>query len=336
MSDDAKDFPVISETELPPARSRGWGLLPSIRDRDTLPQQRPGTVLVFNDGSRWTQARGRLKGTEDFVVDAVAVSVVRTRERIVDVDLEIHSKDPADDFGVLVRFACRVTNPELVAKELGPVDLSHDLKMYLEEDQELQVRGIRHTVSDIHEVRRLVNARVRAYCDETLPNLPGIAVRLSAVDVMTPVDLKEHMRRMRTERWDEEFKTLTAAHEDGDVRRLAVYLADPASAAAMAMLRDKIDVEKIVTAAYADRRTQDDNLLEILKLLERTGWVDGYAVDTRALFGRLMDRLTGGAPPLRVDATVVPEQRQGDGVVIPALDRAGGSDEERFTIGDDR
>jgi len=187
MASDDKDFPVISETELPVVRRRGWGMLPSFRDPNDLPAQRPGTTLVFSNGRRWVEARGRIKGTEDFVVDAMAVSVVVTRERVIEVDMRIPSKDPTEDFAVRVGFSCRVTAPELVA-ELGPIDIVDRLRRFLFEDRGLYQRGIDYPVGELHQVRHQVGVRVRSYCDEVPPNIAGLEIRLSSVDVLTNED----------------------------------------------------------------------------------------------------------------------------------------------------
>ena len=188
MPSDHKDFPVISETELPAARRRGWGILPSVRDPSGLPAQRPGTTLVFSNGTRWVEARGRIKGSEDFVVDAMVVSVVHTRERVIDVDVRIPSKDPAEDFAVQVGFSCRVTSPELVA-ELGPIDIVDRLRRFLLEDWKLRLRGAEFMTEEVHQVRHQVEVRLRSYCDEVPPRIPGLEIRLSSVDVLTNKEL---------------------------------------------------------------------------------------------------------------------------------------------------
>jgi hypothetical protein len=334
MAGDDKDFPVIFETELPKARKRI--LLPDVREPDGLPVQRPGTTLVFNNGKKWVQARGRIKGTEEFVVDATEVSVVRTRERVVDVDVKIPSKDLAEDFGVLVGFSCKVTKPDLVAEQ-GPIDIVDRLRRYLLEDRKLRQRGTEYTVDELHQVRHQVEVRVRSYCDEVPPSIPGLEIRLSSVDVLTSADLLAHKKRMRDAQWNDEFTTLTSGHEDIQVRRLSTFLSDPASAAAFAFLREKIDMEKIVTAAYADRRTQDENLLEFLKLLERNGKIDLLPVDARILVTRLLDRLGGTGGPVRVDATI---GGAGAAVTMDAEARtsidasSSPADDDRFTVGD--
>jgi hypothetical protein len=211
MANDDKDFPVISEIELPVVRRRGWGILPSVRDPADLPAQRPGTTLVFGNGKRWVEARGRLKGTEDFVVDAMTVSVVHTRERVIDVDTRIPSKDPAEDFAVLVGFSCRVTRPELVA-EVGPIDVVDRLRRFLLEDRKLRQRGVEHTPEEVHQVRHQVDVRLRSYCDEVPPSIPGLEIRLSSVDVLTNEDFLARREPWSDLHGNEEFATFTTIH----------------------------------------------------------------------------------------------------------------------------
>lgn len=322
MASDDKDFPIISETALPNLRRRMWGILPTVREPTGLPPQRPGTALVFSDGKKWVEAQGRIKGNEDFVVRAMAVSVVRTRERVVGVAVRIPSKDPADDFALLVGFWCKVTRPELVA-EVGPIDVVDRLRRFLHGDGKLRQRGSEYTMEQLHQVRHQVEVRVRSYCEEVPPTIAGLAVRLSSVDVLTNDDLLAHQQRARELRWNDEFHTLTAMHADADVRRLASYVSDPA---AFTFLRE-IDLDRIVAAAYADRRTQDENLFEFLSLLVRNGRIDLLPVDARGLVARLLDRLAGPRGPVRVDAPMT-----GTG---PAVDAPGSSaDEVRFMVAD--
>jgi len=336
MASDDKDFPVISEIELPVARRRGWGILPPVRDPNDLPAQRPGTTLVFSNGKRWVEARGRIKGSEDFVVDAMAVSVVRTRERVINVDVKIPSKDLADDFVVLAGFSCRVTRPELVA-ELGPIDIVDRLRRFLLEDRKLRQRGVEYSVDEHHQVRHQVEVRLRSYCDEVMPSVPGLEIRLSSVDVLTNEDILARGKRMRDLHWNDEFSTLTAMHEDADVRQLATYVSDPASATAFAYLRENTDITKVAIAAYADRRTRDESLLELLQLLERCGKDDLLRVDARVLVTRLVDRLGGTRDPVRGDATAVGAEPVASSDIAARSSIAASStaaDKEPFTVGD--
>jgi hypothetical protein len=288
------DFPIISETSLGEARKRWGGIIPSIREG--LPQPQAGTVLVFGDGRRWTQARGRVKGTEDFVVDATTVTIVQTRTRTMDVDVAIPSADHADDFTVMASFQCRVTSPELVAEQ-GPIDVIALLRSYLQQDNELMVRGIKHTVEQVHEVRRLVQARVRAYYDEFAPRIPGLETTLVSVQVLTPADLRKHAEGIRDARWARELAELVGQHEDADAQRLAERLRDPEYVAALAVGRDKIDLGRLVESVYADRTTKDANLLEFLKLLEKNGQLDRMPIDGQVLVTRLVERLGGATGP---------------------------------------
>ena len=113
-----EDFPILQELALNVVRKRWAGVIPTKRDRADIPVQRPGTLLVFNDGKMWTSALRRVAGTESFVVDALSVSVVWTRTREVEVEVPIPSANPADDFTVLARFTCRVERAGLVAEQV--------------------------------------------------------------------------------------------------------------------------------------------------------------------------------------------------------------------------
>lgn len=327
-ADEHKDFPVSLEKELGKPRKRFAGLLVT-RDLSELPPQRPGTLLVFHNGSTWTVAHGRIKGSEDYVVEALSVSVVQSRMREIEVEVRIPSKDPADDFTVVAGFACQVTRPELIAEQ-GPFSVVKRLQTYLTKDAELLTKGMGYTVDEIHDVRYAVEARVRAYCAEVPPGIAGLEALLTTVQVLTPIDLKAHRERVRNAKWEREVTELLAKHEDQDVRRLAEIFRDPAAMAALGTVRDKVDLDKLIAGAYADRRTQDANLLEFLKILEKGGQLDSVPIDGRILIEHLIQRYGGATSPVKATATVGHES--------PAVLRAdngesiGHPDADRFTL----
>ena len=264
----AEDFPILHELALGVARKRWGGVIPSKRPRGEIPVQQPGTLLVFNDGRTWTSAQGRVAGTESFVVDALSVSVVWTRMRDVEVEVPIPSANPADDFTVLARFTCRVEKPELVAEQ-GPIDVARILGNFLRQDRGLHSKGEQFTIDEIHHVRHAVDARVRAFCDEVSPHIPGLEVTLSSVEVLTPADLRVHKKAIRDAVWAREISEKLAEFEHADAQELARLFREPEYIAALGVQRGTVDLGKLVVDAYADRRTKDSNLLEFLKLLEQ-------------------------------------------------------------------
>jgi hypothetical protein len=288
----AYDYPILLEKALPAPPKRFLGIIPSRRDLAELPVATPGTVLVFHNGGNWERARGRLTGTEPYVVDALCVSVVQTRSRDIEVYLKIPSASAADDFTILARFTCRVTSPEVIAAH-GPLDVPKILGNFLRKDRGLLTKGQETPIEEVHQIRVKVHARVRAYCDETSPDIPGLDVALSSVEVLTPGDFRRHRTAMRDAVWSRELAELLAQHEDADVRRLGVIFAQPESAAALGVVRGQLDVGNLAARLYADRHTKDTNILELLKLLEKNGQLDRLPINGQALVNTLMERLTG-------------------------------------------
>src|SRR4051794_38098392 len=92
-------YPIVEELTLAPPRRTIFG---SRRDVAELPQQRPGTVLVFATpgGHEVLSGARHFNGREDVIIDAVAVSVIDTRERIVTIPVELPSGTVADSFHV--------------------------------------------------------------------------------------------------------------------------------------------------------------------------------------------------------------------------------------------
>ena len=48
---------------------------------------------------------------------------------------------------------------------------------------------------EVHQVRHLLDVRLRSYCDEVPPNIPGLEIRLSSVDVLTNEDFLARRNR---------------------------------------------------------------------------------------------------------------------------------------------
>jgi hypothetical protein len=325
-------FP-IEEIPLSPVPKRFLGLIPAQRAAAEIPPQRPGTVLVFNTGEKWVEARGPIRGTESFVVGAVAVSIVQTRPEEVNVRIDIPSAGLADKFTILSRFACRVMEPARVA-EHGPIDVSGALANFLRKDRKLLTLGVSTEVADLQVLRDRVDARVRAWCDEAPPPIPGLEAELWSVELLTPEALLRHHEQMRDARLARELAVLLASHEDEDAHRLAERITQPEYLAALGVLRDKVDLTQLIADVYADRKTKDANILEFLKLLEKNGQLDRLPIDGRLLVQTLMTRLAGtpadglpagGDHALAIDTATLQQ----------SIDSSAKRKEKRFAVDDD-
>jgi hypothetical protein len=294
---DDSDFPVLFERGLGEPRRRVFGLLAGVRDRSEIPLQRPGTVLLFYDGRVWTQATGRVSGAEEFVRRALAVSVVWTRNRHVNVEFSIPSLDPADDFTVVATFRCVVTSTRDAAEE-GPIDVVERLRSFLQRDQALLHSGVQHRVEALHAVRQRVAQRVREYCAAEAPGIAGVSVDLMTASVLTPEGLRAHTRKVRDARWAHDLAELIGEHGDVDAKRLATRFDDPEFVDALAPSRDEIDLGNLVVDEYADQKTKDAYLLELLTRLDKNGRLAQLPNEGRTLVNRLFERYGDGEQSL--------------------------------------
>lgn len=297
-------YPVLLEQALPPPQRRVLG---ARRDPAELPTPDPGTVLVFRVGGQYEEARadGHLRGTEPNVVNATAVSVVDVRERLLPVELTLHSARPADDFVVRLHFRCRVTRASSVA-QAALTDLAMLLASHIQEDDKLRTLTTDFTVEEINAVRRQVDARIRAYWMLAPPQHPGIEIGLVSVEVLTPGDLRTQSRRVRDARWDDELRDLASASEGRDVDRIAELIRQgPEVVAALGVSRNEINVGELLAQLIDDRRQHDERLMEITRALAKDGHFDRIPIDARAMVDAFLARATGASPAAALKAETV-------------------------------
>jgi hypothetical protein len=200
MSADHGDpFPVVEERRLPAVvdsrpssvkPTRVGGLLLRTRavrrrEPDELPQRPPGTQLVFDvDGTyRLFPDQGRLTGTEQYVLDALAVACVDLRPRLIIIPIELGSATSMADFPVNIGFRCRVTDPAAVAQD-GLTDLRPVLTSYLYQDRRLGSLTADLVPARYNEARRRIQAHVTAYCQVSPPICTGLEILLATVEVL--------------------------------------------------------------------------------------------------------------------------------------------------------
>ncbi|MEV6925875.1 hypothetical protein AB0M46_15445 [Dactylosporangium sp. NPDC051485] len=325
------DYPV-REIALGLVPRRGLGLIPARRNPATLPAQQPGVALIFSTGDKWQVARGAIAGTESYVTSAVSVSVVQTREKDIEVDVPIPSNSHIDEFTVRCRFQCQVTDP-VVAAQRGPIDLVKMLQNFLRADRGLLVKGQETDIGDVRELRIKVDARVRAWCRETTPNIPGLRVTLESVEVLTPIAMIEHLRGLRDAQWARQLAVLLGSYEDEDATALAEKITQPAYVRALGVIRDKIDLQKLADDVHADQATKDANILELLRVLEKNGQLDQLPFDGRILVNTLVSRLAGASKDALPAGSATAEigLRSAD---LRKLESTNSSKEGRFAIKD--
>jgi hypothetical protein len=323
----SQPYPILKERTLGPVRRR-W-LLGGRRDPAELPEQPPGTVLVFeaNGAYRAFHERRHLTGAEELVIDAVSVSVVDVRRRDVVVDLEIASASPANDFLIRASFRCTVTRPEaIVAARLA--DVSKVLRDYLCGDAELTTLGMERSVEAINEVRRHVAARLDSYVAVVPPEIDGMNVELSAVQVLTPPRLRDHATELQGEKWREEIEELRQAFEGADVERISEILQDQLKTVALGISRHQVHIGEVMNRqeALADRKME--YLLRMIEAMP-AGALDFLPVDTKRLLDTLTRHVVGPDQSLHGELPSA-NSPNGDVKIRPSLPELGrGRDVER-------
>lgn len=191
-------YPIISQTQLKEAERRGlWKMRGPSRAEAEIPRLNPHEVRVFRVDGHFVVDDGRHKRDDNRVVNATSVSVVNMRRGAdVAASFEIDSQDAAK-FTVQVNFTCSVIDPITVVRD-GQHDASDSLLAYMKGYQPLFELGLKHSLTDINTVRREAGMHVKAYMMMSPPQIPGMAITLANVQVMTPVELAEYEKRRRS------------------------------------------------------------------------------------------------------------------------------------------
>lgn len=188
-----RPYPIVRQRALDPAGKRGI-LGRRTRTADEMLVAEAGHVLVYRvDGTYIVDNAVRDKRHEE-VVKATHVSVVDvSHEMPVHVELKIPSAD-ANEFTVVVTFACTVTDPATVVQD-GVLDLRNTLTTYLRGHHRIFELGQEFPLSRVNEVRSRVNAQIRAYEMVTPMLKPGMRIMVAAVEVLTPENIAEFERQ---------------------------------------------------------------------------------------------------------------------------------------------
>lgn len=290
-------YPVLEERPLPavPRRFMRGGR----RDLGQLPEWRLGCVFVFHAGHNRIALRehAHLTGTEEAVVDAVAVSVVDVRPRAIIAQLVLPSASAADDFTVRASFRCQVTEPEVVAGH-GAFDLGWQLERHLARDHKLLGLGASHSVERIAEVRELVDARVEAYWEYHPLELAGLSISFTSASVLTPTELRAHEQQMRDERWRQDLVKLTSTAEDAEIERMKGLIAGGSGAlTALGLARKEIHSADAVRDARESEQLVTAHLTEAVRIMQDSGRLDYVGIDSTGLVAAWYQQLTGRAMP---------------------------------------
>ncbi|GAA2719209.1 hypothetical protein [Actinocorallia aurantiaca] len=199
-------YPIVEIRALAPVGKSGvFGLGTRRRGWDELPPPRANQARVYLVGGRHIVDKGRLAHDDETVVEATEVTVVDlSQNRSVEVEVVIPSAD-ANKFTVQATFLCTVTDPEQVVR-LGQAEAHVVLLGYLRQYHRLFQLGLAYGISQVNEVRLMVQSQLESYYEHVRPETPGMRVLLTSIEVLTPDELVHHHRT----RFDKQQGHLTA------------------------------------------------------------------------------------------------------------------------------
>ncbi|MFD1149841.1 hypothetical protein [Saccharothrix hoggarensis] len=205
-------YPVIDERvlePLPPKRlfSRNRG-----RTRAEVPFVPAGHQLVYRTRNLYVLDTTDLPLDSPTVVEASHVSLVDvTADTEVVAEIVIPSRDAAN-FTLRVAFLCTVTDPVAVVRT-GGSDAAAMLAGYLKGHQRIFQLGLDYDLKDINDLRRKLDAQIRAYHTIEPPDFSGLAVTLASVEVMTPTQVAELVAKLREAQQTHTVKTTQLTHD---------------------------------------------------------------------------------------------------------------------------
>ncbi|GAA5047814.1 hypothetical protein HNP84_000298 [Thermocatellispora tengchongensis] len=285
-------YPIIDERPLRAAR-RHFGLF-ARRDVSELPETPAGAVLVFevNGGYKAFTERRHLKGSEEAVVEAVSVAVVDVRGRTVPVEVRIPSRDLGYRFVVRATFRCRVTHPETVVAE-HVRDVSVMLADHLRRDVTLMRLGMNRPIEETHALSLDVATRVQAYLEYCPPEIDGVEVALTNVELLLPNDVVVHGQGLKKLQWEGETKELLWAIENKDVARIeAIFKRGVDAVTALGVSRDQVLMTDAISVSREAEEQRMRYLSELIGKLPE-GALDFLPVDTYKLINRMLKSVAG-------------------------------------------
>ncbi|MEV6872837.1 hypothetical protein [Amycolatopsis sp. NPDC051128] len=200
-------YPIVEQRSLDPAQVRGkffWRK--EYRRHDELPRPNAHQVFVYRVDGEYVLDSAQRRLDEEQVVNATHVSLVDlTRDAEVLVELAIPCVE-AEDFTMRVTFVCTVTDAVSVVRE-GRGDAQTLLRAYLKSHHRIFELGLKYRLDEVNEVRRDVNAQVKAFTTLKPPVISGIAVELRSVEVLTPDEVRQLMGNRRSIEYQHELNT---------------------------------------------------------------------------------------------------------------------------------
>ncbi|MBY8852899.1 hypothetical protein K7G98_33575, partial [Saccharothrix sp. MB29] len=143
-----------------------------------------------------------------------------TTDAEVVVELVLPSRD-ASHFTVRVTFLCTVDDPVAVVRT-GGHDARAMLSGYLKGHQRIFELGLDFGLEDINDIRRKLNAQIRAYATLSPPEFAGMAATLASVEVMTPEQVAKLEEALREAKQNHVVKATRLTNEQrlGDLEHI--------------------------------------------------------------------------------------------------------------------
>jgi hypothetical protein len=192
----SRPYPVIEQRALDPVPGRRlFGRRPR-RAVTEIPQGHANHRLVYSIEGAYVLDDSTMRPDSPEVLAASHVSVVDVSPGAeVVVQLDIPSKD-ADVFTLRATFVCGVMDPITLVRE-GPHDMESALRGYLKSHHRIFELGLDYRLTEINDVRRKLNAQVRAYTTIQPPAFLGLTAQLASVEVLTPEELAKFNQSLR-------------------------------------------------------------------------------------------------------------------------------------------
>lgn len=175
------DYPIIEQRWL---KAPQRGLLGRRRTRDEIPVAAANQRLVYKIDGELVEDDTSMSLKNDRILRADFVTLVDVSAHVrVPVQLTIRSEEDSK-LRVEVTFTCTVTKAVEVART--GVNAAKVLTVYLESHHKFYELAIGHTVAQINEIRRMVNAQVTSFTTIQPPQIPGMHVSMASIQVHTP------------------------------------------------------------------------------------------------------------------------------------------------------
>jgi hypothetical protein len=203
------DYPVIERRVLAAPEKRF--LRSQYRATKDLPVAQGHHRLVYRVNGDYILDNAALKGGDDLLLAADHVSVVDVSADVeVRVHLTIRSAEDSE-LTVEVAFTCSVSDPVTVVR--NGLNAARVLTAYLEGHHRFYELALGFQDKDINEIRRHVNAQVKAFTTVQPPRFAGLEAVMASVQVHTPQEWADWASRRRSLNYEDTLQSEKAERD---------------------------------------------------------------------------------------------------------------------------